>query len=158
MYQYTDWKDHATLPANCFKISDNGDGTVTITPAGTVMQQGTPQDQKHFGNLEKGMLDAHTAALLLLNFARQNAWEVERGTKTLANSAKYPFNSSQASVALTLGRENGDYIVLTEVVATDGNVGEVVVSDKLTNGFKLAFTGSATTATINYIVIGGLLR
>lgn len=158
MYQYTDWKDHVTLPANCFKITDNGDGTVTITPAGTVMQQGTPQDQTHFGNLEKGMVDAHTAALLLLNFARQNAWEVERGTKKLINSAKYPFNSSQSSVALSLGRENGDYIVLTEVVETDGNVGEVVVSDKLTNGFKLAFTGSATTATINYIVIGGLLR
>lgn len=158
MYQYTDWKDHVTLPANCFKITDNGDGTVTITPAGTVMQQGTPQDQTHFGNLEKGMLDAHTAALLLLNFARQNAWEVERGTKHLTNDAKYPFNSSQSSVALSLGRENGDYIVLTEVVETDGNVGEVVVSGKLTNGFKMAFTGSATTATINYIVIGGLLR
>ena len=158
MYQYTDWKDHVTLPANCFKITDNGNGTVTITPAGTVMQQGTSQDQTHFGNLEKGMLDAHTAALLLLNFARQNAWEVERGTKKLTNSAKYPFNNSQSSVALSLGRENGDYIVLTEVVETDGNVGEVVVSDKLTNGFKLAFTGSATTATINYIVIGGLLR
>ena len=73
MYQYTDWKDHVTLPANCFKITDNGDGTVTITPAGTVMQQGTPQDQTHFGNLEKGMLDAHTAALLLL--ALGASWE-----------------------------------------------------------------------------------
>lgn len=158
MYQLTEWKDHVTLPANCFKITDNGDGTVTITPAGTVMQQGTPQDQTHFSNLEKGVFDAHTAALLLLSFARQNAWEVERGTKQLTNGAKYPFNSSQASVALTLGRENGDYIVLTEVVSADGNVGEVIVSDKLTNGFKLAFTGSAASATINYIVIGGLLR
>lgn len=158
MYNRTDWKDHVTDPSNLFHIVDNQDGTYTITPAGEVMQQGTPQDQAHFNNMEVGISDAHTAALLLLNYARQNAWEVEQGTKELTNSAVYPFNNSQVSVALTGGRENGDYLVLTEVVSGNGNVGEVVVSDKLTNGFKLAYTGSATEATVKYIVIGGLLR
>lgn len=158
MYQYTDWKDHVTLPSNCFIITDNGDGTVTITPAGTVMQQGTPQDQAHFNNMEEGIFDAHIAVALLLNYARQNSWEVESGTAQLTNSMQFPFNGSQKSVALSIVKESADYIVLTEVVATDGNVGEIVVSDKLINGFKLAFTGSATTVTVKYTVIGGFMR
>ena len=51
-----------------------------------------------------------------------------------------------------------NYIVITEVVNANGNVGEITVSDKLINGFKLAFTGSATAVTVKYTVIGGLLR
>lgn len=158
MYNPTIWQDHVTVPPNCFRIVGNGDGTSSIVSAGTVMQQGTPQDQAHFGNLETGVFDAHAAVLLLLNYARQNAWEVEAGTKQLSNKLAFPFNNSRASVALKAGRENADYIVLTEVVESNGNAGEIVVSDKLTNGFKLSFTGSATNVTIKYTVIGGLLR
>ena len=39
MYNWTKWQDHVTDPANLFNVVDNGDGTWTITPAGTVMQQ-----------------------------------------------------------------------------------------------------------------------
>lgn len=158
MYKFTHWLDHVTNPSGVFKIVDKGDGTCAITPAGTVMQQGTPQDQAHFNNIEAGIVDAHTAALLLLNFARQHEWEVESGTKDLTNGAKFPFNSSASSVALTKTKESDNYIVITEVVNANGNVGEITVSDKLINGFKLAFTGSATAVTVKYTVIGGLLR
>ena len=158
MYDRTYWLDHVTDPPNSYLIEDNGDGTKAISPVGTVMQQGTPQDQLHFNNLECGTVDAHLALLLLLNGARQNTWEIESGTKHLTNSLTFPFNNSQTTVALSADNENGEYIVLTEAVEANGNVGEVVVTDKLTNGFKLAFTGSATAVTVKYTVIGGLFR
>lgn len=98
--------------------------------------------------------------LLSLNIGqRLNALEahlaVEIGTKALTNTQKFPFNNSQQSIALTNTQSNGDYIVMTEVVSAYGNVGEVEVTDKLTNGFKIAYTGSAPSVTIRYVVIGG---
>lgn len=158
MYKRTNWLDHVTTPGDCVTLTDNGDGTYIIARAGTVMQQGTPQDQAHFNNLEIGVVDTHLAALLLLNAARQNAWEIEYGTVVLTNTGTYPFNTSQVSVALSAAKENGDYLVLTEVTDFDGNVGEIEVTSKLTNGFKIAFTGSAKSATIKYTVIGGYLK
>lgn len=80
---------------------------------------------------------------------------VELGDVTLTNSLEFPFNNSKHTVALETAQDNGDYIVLTEVVDFTGNVGEVVVSDKMTNGFALSFTGSATSVEIEYVVIGG---
>lgn len=172
MYGRTHWVDHVTTPSNCYKITANGDGTYTIAPAGTVMQQGTAQDQIHFNNLEVGVADSHIAVNLLLNAIRQMQWEtneikvdidnrqwtVERGTVTLTNSLKFPFNNSQQSVALANTKSNTDYIILTEVVSASGNVGEIEIADKLVNGFKIAYTGSAANVTINYIVIGGYLK
>lgn len=158
MYQRTYWEDEVRSPSNRYTVTDNADGTKTITKAGTVMQQGTFQDQEHFNNMEAGITDAHLAAQLMLNALRQNEWEIERGEVTLTNNAIYPMNNSAQSVALQLPKENGDYVVLAEVKSFSGNVGEVVVSDKLANGFKIGYTGSASAATIKYSVIGGLLK
>lgn len=158
MYNLTLWKDHVTTRSGYYTITDNGDGTYKIEPAGTVMQQGTPQDQVNFNNIESGIFDAHVAIGLLLNASRQNMWEIERGTVELTNSGTYPFNNSQKSVALSASKENGDYFVLTEVTDFDGNVGEIAITNKLSNGFKIAFTGSAKSVTVNYTVIGGYLK
>ena len=168
MYPWQYWLDHVTDPSNVFTVVDNGDGTYTITPAGTVMQQGTPQDQAHFNNIEAGVLDAHMMASLLLNFARQMGWRVEdieayiaehnvveTGTVTLHNSLSFPFNNSVQTVALTREQQSVNYVVITNIGAFDGNVGDIEVTDRLVNGFKVAYTGSAASATINYIVIGG---
>ena len=158
MYERTYWQDDVRNPSNRYNYTDHGDGTMTITKAGTVMQQGTFQDQQHFNNMEVGITDAHIAAMLLLNAVRQNEWEIERGQVTLTNNAIYPMNNSVQSVALQLPKENGDYVVIAEVVSCSGNAGEVEVSDMLANGFKLAYTGSAASATIKYTVIGGYLK
>lgn len=158
MYPWQNWLDHVTSPSNTFTITDNGDNTFTIVPTGTVMQQGTPQDQDHWNNMENGILDAHAALMMLLNYARQNAWEIERGQVTLTNSLTFPFNNSITTVALQTVRETKDYIVVPELVSFVGNVGEIEVSDKLTNGFKISYTGSASQAVINYIVIGGYMK
>ncbi|MBQ7703713.1 MAG: hypothetical protein IJT40_04985 [Firmicutes bacterium] len=76
------------------------------------------------------------------------------GTKTLTNTQEFPFNNSEASVTIAT-QANANYIVLTEVTSAVGNVGEVIVSNKSTTGFKLAYTGSASTATIKYTVLTG---
>lgn len=158
MYDWTKWLDHVTDPANRFIVIDNGDGTWTITPTGTVMQQGTPQDQIRFNNIENGIIDAHTAIGLLMNYTRQNSWEVETSTITLTNTLGFPFNDSQQTISLSKTKENGDYIVLAEITAANGNAGEIEITDKLVNGFKMAFTGSASSVTVKYIVLGGILK
>lgn len=158
MYERTYWKDHVRTPDDTYNVKSNGDGTSTITPAGKVMQQGTPQDQSHFNNLEYGISDAHAALGLLLNFARQNAWVVERGQVDLTNTGIYPINNSVQTVALATVQDVTDYIVVAEAVTAAGNVGDIVATDKLANGFKLGYTGSAKSATIKYTVIGGLMK
>lgn len=105
-----------------------------------------------------GLGDAHLAASVLFEAVRQNAWQIERGVITLTNSKEFPFNDSLVSVPLSILREGSDYAVVTYVVSADGNVGEIEVTEKLSNGFKLAFTGSATSVTVKYAVIGGYLK
>ena len=79
-------------------------------------------------------------------------------TANLTNTAAYPFNSSTATVAFPTGktRNTTDYIINAEVTASVGDVGNIVISDKMVNGFKVAYTGSATSATIKLYVQGGL--
>lgn len=61
---------------------------------------------------------------------------------------------------MSLGKNMGStsYLVMTELVKSDGPVGDIEVSEKLVNGFKLAYNGSAKSATIEYIAIGGTLK
>lgn len=177
MRNRTYWVDHVLSETSKFQVVQSalGDDVYTITPFGAVMQQGTFQDAAHFNSIEEGLTANEVALNLLINFARQNKWDeeglrtligtldvsveklhsVEVGTKTLTNTSKFPFNNSQQTVALTTKRDTSNYVVVTEIQSFDGNVGEVVVSEQLANGFKLAYTGSAPSVTIKYKVIGG---
>ena len=109
-------------------------------------------------------LDAATAIELLLNAFRQHVWQneedapiCEAGSVTLTNTAEFPFNDSQQTVALVKPQEDINYAVITQVESDAGNIGEIHVSGKQVNGFKLDYAGSAKSATINYIVIGGIV-
>ena len=150
LYDPTIWKDHV------------------VDEHGNVVQQGTNMNAENFNHMECGIFDAQIFAALLMNFARQQGWRiddvneylathnvVETGQITLTNSESFPFNNSKSTVALTNQQQSVNYVVITSVSAFVGNVGDVEVSDRLVNGFKLAFTGSAKSATIKYIVIGG---
>ncbi|SHI00180.1 hypothetical protein SAMN02745823_01889 [Sporobacter termitidis DSM 10068] len=77
------------------------------------------------------------------------------GTVTLTNTKQHPFNDSRQTIALASSLQNQDYTVITEVLDAAGDVGDVVVSDRAVNGFKLAFTGSAPRAVVRYHVMGG---
>lgn len=172
MYSRTYWVDHALSETNKFTITQVSGNVHTIVPYGTVMQQGVPQDANHFNNIEEAISAHEDTLLLLLNYARQNKWSqeeidaaldaslsklfvIDTGSVTLTNTSAFPFNNSQQSVAIAHPRDNANYIVVVDLVSSAGNVGEIEVKDKLTNGFKLSFTGSASSATINYKVIGG---
>ena len=129
-----------------------------------LLQAGTQISATNLNQMDQGTQDARIAAELILNRLRQNEWRTdalekatvqEVGTKTLTNTKSFPFNDSKATVALTNTRENLNYIVVIVEVTGSGNIGEVEVSDRLVNGFKLAFTGSAKSVTVKYAVIGG---
>ena len=60
------------------------------------------------------------------------------------------------TVALKQPRGNLDYRVIVEAAAEDtGAVGEICITDKQVNGFKIAHTGSAKRVNVKYIVEGG---
>ena len=80
---------------------------------------------------------------------------VETGSTTMTNSLEFPFNNSRKTVALVTPQANSDYLVDVEVDEANGNVGEGIVSSRMTNGFAFEYTGSATSVTVNYFVIGG---
>lgn len=78
---------------------------------------------------------------------------------TLTNSLTYPFNNSKKTVNLTnpTYRNTKDYTVMVEVVsAVGGGVGDILITDKLLNGFKVEYTGAATSVSIICYVRGGM--
>lgn len=105
-------------------------------------------------DIDQALLE-HDEALTLLNQQMQKLRVVETGTVTLTNSLEFPFNNSRKTVALVTAQANSDYLVDVEVDEANGNVGEVIVSSRMTNGFAIEHTGSATSVTVNYFVIGG---
>ncbi len=167
MYPITIWVDETDEYEDRFNESMNEDGSITHTKVrGTVYVEGTPQDAAHFNNLENGVYDAHAATALLVNALRQAGWRIEdlekatvqeTGTVTLNNSQAFPFNNSIVTIPLTNVRDNLYYVVeiISVVPAGGGNAGEIVVSERQVNGFKMAFTGSASSVAVTYAVIGG---
>lgn len=156
------WKDHAVTPGNTYKVVDNGDGTVTVTPAGEVIQQGTNMSAVNFNNMETGIFAANVSAIEALQLIRllkekTDSFDGLVIEQTLTNTQKYPFNNSVKTIALGSEnvRNNKDYTVIVEAEAADGFVGDIVVSDKMLNGFKIAFTGSASSVNVKCYVQGG---
>ena len=123
-----------------------------------VIQDGTPQSAGNFNNMEHGISDAHLAAALLIIQSGLTADQVatEEKTVTLSNSQSYPFNNSTQTIALSTVRNFTDYTVEAEVLDHSGNVGEVRIFDRMLNGFKVAYDGSAKSATIKLRIKGGM--
>lgn len=161
-YPRTFWRDHVTEYQGRYLMTNNSDGTVTLTPVpGQILQQGTPQNQPNFDNLEEGVFGATETAAELARMVRLHSQAIEgvegeRGQTTLTNSLEYPFNNSQKTISLAKPRNNTNYVVDVEVPANAGNVGRIEVTDKLRNGFKIAHSGSAASVNIIYTVRGGM--
>lgn len=141
MYRNTQWLDEV-------KDIDTGE----------LIQEGTDQSAGHFNNMEHGISDAHLAAALLVIQSSLTADQVatEEKTVTLTNTQRYPFNSSTQTIALSTARNFTDYTVETEITDHEGNVGEVRIFDRMLNGFKVAYDGSAKTATVKLRIKGGM--
>jgi len=162
-YKRTYWQDHVTEYSDRYNETQNPDGTITHTPVeGTIIQQGTPQNAQNFNNLEEGVFAADQLATEAARMAKVNARELdaekgEKVTVNLTNSANYPFNNSVQNISIAQKKTKTDYYVDVEVVSvTGGGVGDFRISDKLLNGFKLAFTGAATAVSVICRVRGGI--
>lgn len=163
MYEWKRWQDHVTEYEDRYRESQNPDGTITHTPEeGEVVQQGTPQNAENFNHLEDGVTNAgELAALLAVEtiHLRQAVADMsgEVIVADLKNTQEYPFNDSVETVSLKQHKNHLDYAVGVEVMEYSGGfVGDVVISEKLTNGFKVAYTGSAKKAKIKLFAQGGL--
>ena len=154
MYNRTYWLDHVT------------------DQSGAVIQQGTLLDQTHFNNMEAGIQDATLASQIYgwadlqqkrfsdANDALMDAEVLgEIHEITLTNTQKFPFTSSVDSpktIALAKTRKNLYYSVEIEVKEHTGLVGEILISDKALNGFKIAYTGSGKSVTLLVRIKGGM--
>ncbi len=125
---------------------------------GELIQEGTDQSAGHFNNAEHGISDVNLAAALILISSSLTAEQVatEEKTITLTNSQSYPFNNSMQTIALATARNFTDYTVEAEVLDHSGNVGDVRIFDRMLNGFKIAYDGSAKSATIKLRIKGGM--
>lgn len=162
MYEWKYWVDHVTEFEDRYTETENDDGTVTHTPVeGEVIQQGTPQNAANFNHMEDGIVNGSELGALLAIEAihtRQMLEDLSGETieVNLTNSQAYPFNNSIKTVPLTNQRNHTDYTVTAEILESSGGfVGDIEVTDKLVNGFKIAYTGSATSAKLKVYVKGG---
>ena len=74
-----------------------------------------------------------------------------------AGSDPWPFGITTKSVTLGTVRKNTNYTVDAYVKSYSGGaLGDVVVSDKGTNNFKVKHDGSATTVTLVLKITGGM--
>lgn len=153
MYKPTEWED---------RVLDQDTGDVLV--------DGTPVNEVNLNNIETGTHDSHTALAVFIQYFMQfDRWVRQKvadftaeflneiQTVTLTNSLTFPFNDSVYTVSLATPRKTLNYDVSWEVTAADGNVGDIVVSDKQLNGFKIAFDGSATSVTLKIRIKGGML-
>ena len=128
-----------------------------------VIQPGTPQSAGNFNNMENGIQDVSVAFAQMMIANRElehrldNEAAVEEHTVVLTNTQAYPFNNSKTTVNLTKVRANKTYVVDVEITAhSGGEVGDIKITDKLLNGFKVEFDGSATSVTVTLRIKGGL--
>ncbi len=128
---------------------------------GVTIQEGTPISQKNMNNIEVRVEGSEYALLNLMQYQRQNSRSIanvegEVIPASLTNTKTYPFNNSDKLITLTKVRDNLDYTVFVEVVSKVGELGEIKVFDKQLNGFKVKYTGSATSVELKLYVRGGL--
>lgn len=104
------------------------------------------QDERKINEMQ----DAHDALVAAV-------FSTETGTTTMTNTKDYPFNDSKKTVAITNTRQTLFYDVEVEVTAYSGGLpGNVIVSDKQLNGFKIEFDGSAKSVTVAYKIKEGM--
>ncbi len=130
---------------------------------GNIIQKGTPLSARNMNRIENGIYEANLLATMLSQYNMQQKraledFEGEIGQVTLNNTETFPFNNSIKTVAMAKQRDTLNYRITTEVISADGEVGNVIVTDKQLNGFKIAFTGSAKNVTIKYYVQGGMYQ
>lgn len=157
------WKDRVVEHPHRYTVTDDGEYKDIEKAPGTVIQEGTQQSASNFNEMDEKGWQGIVMGLIMAEFIKKlyqkvDGLEGERFDVSLTNSKAYPFNNSKQTVNLATSRNTKDYTVLVEVKSKtgDGAVGDIIISDKLVNGFKIEFTGAATGAVVTCIVQGGV--
>lgn len=162
MRELVNWKDHTVEYPNRFKKTESGDYVVLDKAPGTVKQQGTPQNASNFNKMDLAALEA----MLMASENTRNLIHIGNVVDgmvgviveaELKNTQEYPHNNSIKTLQIPTPRNTKDYTVTVEPVAVKGGaVGEFEISDKLLNGFKVKYTGSAKSVSVRCYVRGGI--
>jgi len=156
------WLDHVVEYPNRVRLTHLTDDLYTLERApGEIIQPGTPvnannQNKMDLAALQAIMMGSENAAEIRWLKALVDGLAGEFIEVTLTNSLAYPFNDSVTTVPLATNRNKKDYTVLVEVMqSTGGGVGDIIITDKLLNGFKIAYTGAATSVKVRCAIQGG---
>lgn len=143
----------------------DGCGTGSYEPAQWLddvpgIQEGTPQDEQHFNNMECGINSANLLGEFLAEVVKKQGAALGNVdgdviTVDLTNNQGAFFNNSTKTVALPVKRDTLDYSVDVEIQGDVNNVGDVIIFDKQMNGFKVKYTGSAMSVSLKLYVHGG---
>lgn len=141
-YNRTYWKDHVT------------------DQHGEVLQYGTLMDQEHFNNIEEGLSDVGLALALMQFKQTQDGYQYEDETHVVdlaMESLPWPFNNKATTIGLKGLRENVNYgVEVTPISYSGGRLGNITVTDRARNGFKLIHDGSATSVKVSVRISGGM--
>ncbi len=144
----------ASIEFNDYISVGNADNvTLVVDPAGLVTRQ-------EFSDVQDYLEDRVDEVAVETHIMQDKIEELEGFSiiADLTNTEIYPFNDSKKTIALTSAQERmtTDYTVTVEAVSvTGGFLEDVVITDKLVNGFKVEYTGSASAARLKMYIQGG---
>ena len=110
MYDLILWENRRTEFSNRYSVTENADGTITLTPVtGEVIAAGTSFNQQNMNHMDHGineaMIIANMAVVQLLQYQREleNTY-FEVGSAQVSSSEDYPFNTVSVTVAMETAR------------------------------------------------------
>ena len=163
MYDLILWKNRRTEKSNTYEVTENKDGTITLTPVvGEVIEAGTSFNQTNMNHMDNGINEAMIIANMAIVQLLQHQRELENtyfevGSVKVVSNENYPFNTESVTVAIKDKRNTLDYVVLA--YCDDLQQGRAIrIKDKQLNGFKIEVEDCPKEpVTIKYFIIGGKL-
>lgn len=157
------WKNRRTELNNTYEITQNADGTITLTPVvGEVIEAGTSFNQDNMNRMDYGINEAMIIANLAIVQLRQHQRELENtyfeiGSVSVSTTEQYPFNTKSVTVDIKSPRNSLDYIVLP--FCDNLKQGRTIrIKDKQLNGFKVEVEDCPKEPiTIKYFILGGMM-
>lgn len=163
MYDLILWENRRTEFSNRYSVTENADGTITLTPVtGEVIAAGTSFNQQNMNHIDHGineaMIIANMAIIQLLQHQREleNTY-FEVGSAQISSNEEYPFNTENVTVAMETARNTLDYVVIA--FCDNLQQGRAIrIKDKQLNGFKIEVEDCPKTpVTIKYFILGGMM-
>jgi hypothetical protein len=122
------------------------------------VQEGTDQSAENFNTMDAGIFESIALNGLLAMRARlqrdaQAEAEVVAIDKTLTGTT-----AQNVDIPATKTRNRTTYNVTAEITsATGGTAGDIIITTKQVNGFKVQYNGTASSVTLRLKVQGGMM-